>query len=95
MGDVAKYTQVLSSESGATSECASLQAGFSGTIRPRLPVPILSDTLERYLESIKPFLLENARKGGERYEDALQRYVDLLGSFETGMGQRLQERLLG
>ncbi|KAF8907306.1 acyltransferase ChoActase/COT/CPT [Gymnopilus junonius] len=62
--------------------------------RARLPVPALRDTLDRYLRSLEPFLLEDESRGGMSFDSALalrQRWAD---EFETGIGKTLQERLI-
>ncbi|TIA79246.1 hypothetical protein E3P89_03431 [Wallemia ichthyophaga] len=51
---------------------------------PRLPVPALEETLEKYLESAEPFL--NA--------DELKRSKQLVDNFKSGQGVTLQQRLL-
>ncbi|CAG9784470.1 unnamed protein product [Diatraea saccharalis] len=50
---------------------------------PRLPVPKLSDTLEKYLRTVKPHL----------NEDEFSKTVKLVKNFETGEGKRLQSLL--
>ncbi|TYZ63753.1 hypothetical protein PybrP1_003722 [[Pythium] brassicae (nom. inval.)] len=51
---------------------------------PRLPVPQLGDTLERYLESVRPLLDAQAWAA----------HAELARAFETGEGRVLQEQLL-
>ncbi|TIC02166.1 FACT complex subunit SPT16 [Wallemia mellicola] len=51
---------------------------------PRLPVPALEETLEKYLESAKPFLSTDEFKNSKQ----------LLDSFKDGQGKLLQQRLL-
>lgn len=62
---------------------------------PRLPIPPLKDTLKRYLKSLEPFLLEDAAKGGQSYEDALRERVAWAKEFEDGLGRVCQQRLIG
>jgi hypothetical protein len=64
-------------------------------MRPRLPVPKLRDTLDRYLESLKPFLLENERQGKEPFDSSYARHLQLAQEFEAGIGAECQNRLLG
>lgn len=51
---------------------------------PRLPLPSVHDTLQRYLRSVRPLLDEN------NYE----RTVNLASEFENGIGKKLQRYLL-
>jgi carnitine O-acetyltransferase len=54
-------------------------------IMPKLPVPTLNDTLNRYLASVKP-LLDGQPDRWERTQRAVE-------AFRTGDGPRLQEKL--
>ncbi|TCD69360.1 hypothetical protein EIP91_007916 [Steccherinum ochraceum] len=60
---------------------------------PRLPVPDLHQTLQRYLTSIEPLLLEDAERGGQSFEHELQRRKIWVEDFEQGIGKLCQERL--
>ncbi|XP_069696475.1 peroxisomal carnitine O-octanoyltransferase [Periplaneta americana] len=51
---------------------------------PPLPVPSLRHTLDRYLDSVKPFLNENE----------LRETTKCVAEFERGVGQRLHAKLL-
>jgi hypothetical protein len=62
---------------------------------PRLPVPNLRQTLDRYLTSLEPLLLEDERRGGVPFEDAYALRRKWVDDFESGIGQVLQERLIG
>jgi hypothetical protein len=62
---------------------------------PRLPVPDLRQTLDRYLTSLTPLLLEDERRGGMQFEDAYALRRKWANEFESGIGQVLQERLIG
>ena len=75
----------------------STATGGTGVIPrlPRLPIPPLKDTLKRYIESLEPFLLEDAARGGQPFEEALQHRVDLAKEFEQGLGRVCQQRLIG
>uniref|UniRef100_A0A8C1BW87 Carnitine palmitoyltransferase 1A2b n=1 Tax=Cyprinus carpio carpio TaxID=630221 RepID=A0A8C1BW87_CYPCA len=53
------------------------------TSLPHLPVPSIKDTLERYLESVKPLL----------DVDGFQRMTRLAAEFEKSLGNRLQKYL--
>jgi hypothetical protein len=59
---------------------------------PRLPIPPLRQTAERYLKSLEPFI---ADKGNGK--DELKKHEALVEDFvrEGGIGVRLQERLHG
>ncbi|GAA5949166.1 hypothetical protein JCM3765_003314 [Sporobolomyces pararoseus] len=63
---------------------------------PRLPVPPLPATLDKYVTSLKPFLLDQAEKEGENeqwVENELAKRRELAKDFESGLGKVLQERL--
>src|ERR1700731_921578 len=62
---------------------------------PRLPVPPLRQTLDQYLKSIEPFLIEDEARGGPPFAKSYQRRVEWAKSFEMGVGKTCQERLLG
>ena len=62
---------------------------------PRLPVPDLHKTLQKYLKSIQPFLLEDEKRGGVDFKSALEDRVKLVNDFERGLGPLCQQRLLG
>ena len=62
---------------------------------PRLPVPDLHRTLQSYLTSLEPFLLEDDVKGVVKYEEALALRKQWADDFERGLGSVLQERLKG
>ncbi|KAI0078804.1 acyltransferase ChoActase/COT/CPT [Panus rudis PR-1116 ss-1] len=62
---------------------------------PRLPIPDLHQTLQRYLSSLEPFLRENEARDGIPFDTALQARKDWANTFEQGIGQKLQERLRG
>ncbi|GAA6010965.1 hypothetical protein JCM11491_005885 [Sporobolomyces phaffii] len=63
---------------------------------PRLPVPPLPATLDKYVTSLKPFLLDQAAREGENehwVEGELAKRKALASDFEAGLGKVLQERL--
>lgn len=62
---------------------------------PRLPVPDLRATMDRYLRSLEPFLLEDAARNGVPFDVAQARHADLADSFVRGWGHKCQARLLG
>jgi hypothetical protein len=63
---------------------------------PRLPIPPLRKTLDRYLKSIQPFLLEDEARGGASFEESYALRVRWAEEFEKGgMGTRAQDRLIG
>lgn len=61
----------------------------------RLPVPPLRSTLDKYLQSIKPLLLEDDLQGVSTFASAYQQRVQWAKEFETGIGATLQARLVG
>ncbi|KAI0331918.1 acyltransferase ChoActase/COT/CPT [Cubamyces sp. BRFM 1775] len=61
---------------------------------PRLPVPDLHKTLQKYLKSIEPFLLEDERRGGLDFQSAYEERVKLVNDFERDIGPLCQQRLL-
>lgn len=63
--------------------------------RGRLPVPSLRHTLDRYLESLEPFLREDESHGGTAFGPAYALRQKWANEFESGIGNILQERLLG
>jgi hypothetical protein len=65
------------------------------TVLPRLPVPPLRSTLDKYLQSIKPFLLQDDLRGVSTFDTAYQQRVQWAKEFETGIGAILQARLVG
>ena len=67
---------------------------------PKLPVPKLDASLERYVQSLKPLLLERAKEGGHDriwVEKEMDRRREVASDFAKagGIGQRLQARLQG
>lgn len=67
----------------------------SRTALPRLPVPPLRSTLDKYLQSIKPLLLEDDLRGVSAFDLAYQQRVQWAKEFEVGIGATLQARLIG
>ena len=61
----------------------------------RLPVPRLRDTLDRYLQSLEPFLLEEEARGGCSFNDGIRARMKAADVFERGLGRTLQQRLVG
>lgn len=70
-------------------------SGKSPMPLPRLPVPDLSKTLTRYLTSLEPLLLEDEKRGGTPYNSSYILRQKWAQEFEAGIGQVLQDRLLG
>jgi hypothetical protein len=62
---------------------------------PRLPVPELRHTLDRYLASLEPLLLHDEANGGDPYEAAYALRTRWADEFENGIGRVLQDRLRG
>lgn len=65
---------------------------------PRLPVPALDKSLERYIKSLRPLLLEQARQEGTgeaSVEEGIRQREAWAKDFENGLGRLLQERLKG
>lgn len=63
--------------------------------RPRLPVPDLRKTLDRYLASLEPLLLEDEARNGTPFEAAYALRHKWADEFERGVGRVCQERLKG
>ncbi|KAG8889405.1 hypothetical protein FRB98_004498 [Tulasnella sp. 332] len=61
---------------------------------PRLPVPSLRATLDRYLKSLEPILEQNEEKGKGKAGSELQKRAQWAKEFEDGLGKVLQERLI-
>ncbi|KAG8904529.1 hypothetical protein FRB99_001612 [Tulasnella sp. 403] len=61
---------------------------------PRLPVPPLRESLDRYLKSLEPLLNQAEEKGGEKADVALAKRKGWADEFERGAGKVLQERLV-
>ena len=70
-------------------------AAKARVVLSRLPIPPLRSTLDRYLQSIKPLLLQDDLQGNSAYDPAYQRRVEWAKEFETGVGATLQARLIG
>ncbi|KAJ7274287.1 carnitine acetyltransferase [Mycena haematopus] len=60
----------------------------------RLPVPELRKTLDRYLRSLEPFLLEDEAHGGLPFNTAYSLRVKWADEFASGVGKLCQDRLL-
>ncbi|KAJ7104046.1 acyltransferase ChoActase/COT/CPT [Mycena belliarum] len=61
---------------------------------PRLQVPELRKTLDRYLRSLEPFLLEDEAHGGLPFHSAYTLRAKWADEFAAGVGSLCQERLL-
>ena len=64
-------------------------------VLPRLPVPHLRSTLDKYLQSIKPLLQEDDLRGVSAFASTYQHRVQWAKDFEMGIGATLQARLVG
>lgn len=62
---------------------------------PRLPVPDLQQTLERYVTSLRPLILEDEARGGTPHAEALALRTGWVDNFKNGLGRTLQTRLQG
>ncbi|KAG2146165.1 acyltransferase ChoActase/COT/CPT [Suillus bovinus] len=60
---------------------------------PRLPVPDLRKTLDRYLQSIQPFLREDEARGHSLFESNYEKRVQWADDFEKGIGRLCQHKL--
>lgn len=73
----------------------------NSTVKPkslslsRLPVPDLRKTLDRYLKSLEPFLLEDEAHGGLPFQTAYSLRAKWADEFAAGVGKLCQDRLLG
>lgn len=61
----------------------------------RLPVPDLRQTLQRYLKSLEPFLLEEEVRQGRSFASGLAFRARWAEDFDTGLGKVCQSRLHG
>jgi hypothetical protein len=59
---------------------------------PKLPVPKLRSTLNRYLKSLEPIIAEAS---GSNATVEMQRRVKMAEEFENGIGRLAQARLIG
>jgi hypothetical protein len=62
---------------------------------PRLPIPDLRSTLDKYLTSIQPFLREDEANGLQPFDAAYAHQVSLTDAFAEGIGKICQQRLIG
>lgn len=62
---------------------------------PRLPIPLLRHTLDRYLTSLEPLLLQDNADATAQYNSAYALRVKWADEFENGIGRVLQDRLHG
>ncbi|OBZ72166.1 Carnitine O-acetyltransferase, mitochondrial [Grifola frondosa] len=81
-------------QSASSSHKIRTNSTQSAPTLPRLPVPKLHLTLQKYLKSIQPFLLEDEARGGPPFESSYNIRVKWAEDFEHGLGQICQERLL-
>ncbi|TRY93200.1 hypothetical protein DNTS_006322 [Danionella cerebrum] len=81
-GRISTKTKVWATLVGLLSSRKPLLYSYQTSL-PHLPVPPIKDTLERYLESVKPLL----------DAEGFQRMTRLTAEFEQGLGKRLQRYL--
>src|SRR6267154_4064494 len=62
---------------------------------PRLPVSDLRKLLDRYLQSIQPFLREDEAYGHTLFEVSYPKCVQWVDDFEKGIGRLYQRKLYG
>ena len=67
---------------------------------PKLPVPKLDASLDRYVQSLKPLVLQRAREGGHDrgwVDSEMGKHRQIANDFAKagGIGQTLQSRLQG
>lgn len=79
----------------AASSCAEKTFSLQGTL-PRLPVPALEATLEKFKQSIKPFILDDDASSHQESSKTRQWQTALkaIDDFAKGMGPVLQQRLI-
>ncbi|KAJ3995764.1 acyltransferase ChoActase/COT/CPT [Lentinula boryana] len=65
----------------------------TAAVLPRLPVPDLHKTITKYLDSLRPFFLEDDVRGGDSYENAFALRTKWADEFVNGVGRVCQERL--
>lgn len=81
--------------SSSLRSAASVMASESRLSSRRLPVPALRKTLNKYLNSLIPFLREDAEGEGVPWDAEMSKRVQWADDFEKGIGSVLQDRLLG
>lgn len=72
-----------------------MSANQSRLVYRRLPVLPLRQTLDKYLNSLVPFLRDDEARGGPSFDTEMDKQLKLAKEFEHGIGSTLQERLLG
>ncbi|KAF8150795.1 acyltransferase ChoActase/COT/CPT [Crassisporium funariophilum] len=90
---IVRQTHMRARSQSTTSSSTPISRPKNGS-RGRLPVPTLRHTLDRYLDSLEPFLLEDERRGGMSYASSYALREKWANEFESGIGGTLQERLL-
>lgn len=61
----------------------------------RLPIPPLSSTVKKYVETLEPFILENTGGDMKEFDHELKQQKLLGLEFHHGIGSTLQARLHG
>lgn len=85
----------MTTQARSTSTTAASLTKPKPAVLPRLPVPELRKTLDKYLESLEPFLLEEEKRGGMSYQSGYTLRKKWADEFERGIGKVLQDRLIG
>jgi hypothetical protein len=83
--------------SSVTKAAGARAASTAGTgLRlPRLPVPELRHTLDRYMKSVEPFILEDDVAGVADADSAREAHIEIMKKYRHGIGRVAQKHLQG